>query len=136
MAIRKREEGSASLDMTPMIDIVFQLLIFFMVTTNFLPLDNKLDIKLPSSKAVTKTKSQNPMKIEISKDGDLFFDGRLVDLGTLETELSVFKGSEEIIIIKAHKETRHEDVVKVLGICRAQNIRNVGIAALMEKKSS
>ena len=122
--------------MTPMIDIVFQLLIFFMVTTNFMPLDNKLDIKLPSSKAVTKTKNQSPMKIEISKDGDLFFEGKLLDITTLEAEISIYSGSEEIIIIKAHKETQHEHVVKVLGVCRAQNIRNVGIAALLEKKSS
>ncbi len=135
MAVKRQHEDSSSLDMTPMIDIVFQLLIFFMVTTNFMPLDNKLDIKLPSSKAVTKTKKQSPLKIEISKDGDLFFEGKLLNLDSLEAELSVYKDSEEIIIIKAHKDTRHEDVVKVLGICRAQNIRNVGIAALLQKKT-
>ena len=133
MAIKKPSENDAALDMTPMIDIVFQLLIFFMVTTNFMPLDNKLDIKLPTTKGVTKANKQKPLKIEVSKDGDLFFDGQVMDIDSLEAELSVYSGSEEIIIIKAHKDSRHEDVVKVLGVCRANNIRNVGIAALMQK---
>jgi len=71
MEIKYRRKLDASLNMTPMIDIVFLLLIFFLLTTNFIT-EEGIKVKLPQAKSTT-AQTQEDITMFISKDWKLFF---------------------------------------------------------------
>ena len=68
MRFRRDEEDSFTFDMTPMIDVVFLLLIFFMVSTVFVDFSRKMDINLPTSKSSVIDENTKALEIEMSKD--------------------------------------------------------------------
>ncbi|MDD5772913.1 MAG: biopolymer transporter ExbD [bacterium] len=132
MAIKSlRSKEEARVEMTSMTDMVFLLLTFFMIGYNFLPLDDKLDVKLPDSRAVSK-QTHKPNIVEINVEKQVFFDGVLVTYGELERKLDEV-GKDATVIIKADKRITHGDVVRVMGILKYKNIKNVGIAALLRE---
>ncbi|MFH1288335.1 MAG: biopolymer transporter ExbD [bacterium] len=123
--------GDSRIEMTSMTDMIFLLLLFFMISSNFMPLDDKLDIKLPDSRATEKQVHRSNF-IKINVDNQIFFNGVLVTYGELENKLDEI-GKEAIVIIKADKRIAHGDVVKVMGILKYKNINNIGIAALLRE---
>jgi len=115
MAKKKiREEKNVDPDMTPMLDIVFILLIFFIVTTSFVREDGlvvnrpKMN-KSPSNDAPT-------MIVQINESGVLLFNGKLVDVERLPARIESFiaKNDSSSAIVIANDNTRHEDVVRVI----------------------
>lgn len=118
-------------EMTSMTDMIFLLLLFFMISSNFVPLDDKLDIKLPDSRATGKS-THRPTIIEINSSNQVFFNGNLVTYGELERKLDEI-AKESIVVIKADKRITHGDVVRVMGILKYKGINNVGIAALLRE---
>ena len=72
MRFRREEEDNFSLDMTPMIDVVFLLIIFFMVSTVFVDFSRKMDINLPTSKSSTLDESAKTLEVEMLKDKKIF----------------------------------------------------------------
>ncbi|MBT7180011.1 MAG: biopolymer transporter ExbD, partial [Nitrospina sp.] len=72
MRFRRDEEDSFTFDMTPMIDVVFLLLIFFMVSTVFVDFSRKMDINLPTSKSSVIDENTKALEIEMSKDKKIF----------------------------------------------------------------
>lgn len=121
----------SEIKMTSMTDMIFLLLLFFMISSNFVPLDDKLDIKLPDSRATEKQIHRSNI-IEINADNQIFFNGILVTYGGLERKLDEI-GKDAIVIIKADKRITHGNVVRVMGILKYKNINNVGIAALLRE---
>ena len=72
MRFRKEDEDNFSLDMTPMIDVVFLLIIFFMVSTVFVDFSRKMDINLPTSKSSALDESSKTLEVEMLKDKKIF----------------------------------------------------------------
>jgi biopolymer transport protein ExbD len=108
------ENNAAEADMTPMLDIVFILLIFFIVTTSFVK-EQGLMVNRPKM-----NKSQNPsapaMLIKISDTGLVSFNGNLVDIERVPARIESFiatNDSNSVIVIPSY-DTRHEDVVSVV----------------------
>ena len=126
----RREEDSFAFDMTPMIDVVFLLLIFFMVSTVFVDFSKKMDINLPTSKSSALDESTKTLEVEMSKDKKIFLAGKPLTLLGLETTLSKMelKDKKPSAIIRADKSLPYGDVIQVMGLLQKKGIPNISVA--------
>lgn len=126
----KNEEEDYKMDMTPMIDVVFLLLIFFMVSTSFVDFSRRMDISLPESKASVQTEKRKTFTIEMGIEGHISMNGREVTLETLEKTLEEESknATQKSVIIKADKGIPYGKVVTIMGIAKSLNITDISIA--------
>ena len=115
MALRSRNKVSADFNMSSMTDIVFLLLIFFMLTSTLVS-PNALKLLLPSSKA--RTLEKQTVSVSITKDIDFFINENKVQEVNIERELKLKLDNitEAAIILHADKTVDIEHVVKVMDI--------------------
>lgn len=115
MALKSRNKISANFNMSSMTDIVFLLLIFFMLTSTLVS-PNALKLLLPSSKA--KTLEKQTISVSITKDIEYFINENSVSLNSLEQELRLLVNNEKEpgIILHTDKTVAIEHVVKVMDI--------------------
>jgi biopolymer transport protein ExbD len=126
----RREEDSFAFDMTPMIDVVFLLLIFFMVSTVFVDFSRKMDINLPTSKSSALDESTKTLEVEMSKDKKIFLAGKPLTLLGLETTLAKMelKDKKPSAIIRADKSLPYGDVIQVMGLLQKKGIPDISVA--------
>jgi biopolymer transport protein ExbD len=123
---RAQIDEEASIDMTPMLDIVFIMLIFFIVSTSFLK-EKGIEINKPKpSKNKTPPNAKRPIFIEINDDGEIWMDKRMVDVERVgaNVERLLANNNSETVIIKAGKKAKHGLVV---GVMDAVKIANSGL---------
>jgi len=122
------------LDLTPLVDCVFLLLIFFMVTTVFSTTPG-LRVDLPKA-AESDMPPEKDLNIVISKDGDLELNGVPVTMENLERALQEAKETyrSRVLIIKADKKTYHEVVVDVMDAAKGVGIDELAIATELEEE--
>ena len=115
MGLRSRNKVSANFNMSSMTDIVFLLLIFFMLTSTLVS-PNALKLLLPSSKA--KTLEKQTISISITKDIDFYINENKVTASSIEQELKLLIKNEKepAIILHTDKTVAIEHVVKVMDI--------------------
>ena len=115
MGLRSRNKVSANFNMSSMTDIVFLLLIFFMLTSTLVS-PNALKLLLPSSKA--KTLEKQTISISITKDIDFYINENKVTAASIEQELKLLIKNEKepAIILNTDKTVAIEHVVKVMDI--------------------
>ncbi len=129
----KIEKGSslASLSLTPLIDVVFLLLIFFLVSTKFAEEERELDVLLPeASEAQPLTGRPRELFVNIDQDGRYFVTGKIIDLAELERVLKaswVNNPGRASVIIRADKRARIEPLVAAMNACNKANIRDYKI---------
>ena len=124
MALRSRNKVSPNFNMSSMTDIVFLLLIFFMLTSTLVS-PNALKLLLPNSKS--KTLEKQTISISIDKDINFYIDENQVDITELETRLINILSSEldPAIILHSDKSVDIEHVVKVMDIAYRNNYKIV-----------
>ncbi|MCK5863052.1 MAG: biopolymer transporter ExbD [Candidatus Hydrogenedentes bacterium] len=127
----------ASVEMTPLIDVVFQLLIFFMLSSTFV-VQTSIPIEVPEATGATQSESKD---VSISlKEGDggpdnggeVFIDSVPVTNWTQLTRFLVElneRDPDALVLIRAAKKVPTERLVKVLGLANGVGIKNYGIAA-------
>mgnify|MGYP001459276527 CR=1 FL=1 len=115
MALRSRNKVSPNFNMSSMTDIVFLLLIFFMLTSTLVS-PNALKLLLPNSKA--KTIEKQTISISITKDIQFYINENLIPEQTIEQELKalVINEKEPGIILHTDKSVPIEHIVKVMDI--------------------
>ena len=115
MGLRSRNKVNANFNMSSMTDIVFLLLIFFMLTSTLVS-PNALKLLLPNSKA--KTLEKQTISISITKDINFYINDKAVSENTIEQELKLLINKEEepAIILHTDKSVAIEHVVKVMDI--------------------
>ena len=115
MGLRSRNKVSANFNMSSMTDIVFLLLIFFMLTSTLVS-PNALKLLLPSSKA--KTLEKQTISISITKDIDFYINENKVTAASIEQELKLLISNEKepAIILHTDKTVAIEHVVKIMDI--------------------
>ena len=115
MALKSRNKVSPNFNMSSMTDIVFLLLIFFMLTSTLVS-PNALKLLLPNSKS--KTLEKQTISISINKDLDFYINENQVIESNLENELKqvLSQQQEPAIILHADKTVDIEHVVKVMDI--------------------
>ncbi|MFQ5656985.1 MAG: ExbD/TolR family protein [Candidatus Methylomirabilales bacterium] len=128
MQFSEQDDEQAGIALTSLIDVVFLLLIFFMVTSSFIEIERKLTIQLPEAKAADIEKKEKPILIEMDRRGQISLDGQLVSLSGLEARLKKLQGKRTIATVRADRRLSHGKVTAVLGICRDAGIRDIGIS--------
>ena len=128
----KRREH-LGLDLTPIIDVVFILLIFFIVTSVFKKEELALMLELPSSNAKSMQVKQEQIFIELSVD-KMAIRGIEVSFSSLEDNLKSIKNKDEHVIVRIDKKVPYEKVVKVLDLLQKYSLNNLALVTNEEKK--
>ncbi len=133
-ANRSSSEQNADIDMTPMLDIVFIMLIFFIVTTSFVK-ESGIDVNRPSAKTGV-TKAQGNIIVGIKANGDVWIDKRLVDFRAVRANVSRLHMENPLgsVIIAADKDTKTQALVQVIDQIRLAGIMNPAIATESESQ--
>ena len=130
MQFLKEQDEDVGLSLTSLIDVIFLLLIFFIVTTTLIDPTKKLEIQLPEAKAASPDSKSIPVTIELGRRGAVTLNGKAVRLNTLERRLKELakENRKKSAIVRADRRLDYGQVVKVLGICRASGFLDIGIA--------
>lgn len=117
----QKSRALSSLDLTPLIDVVFQLIIFFLVATEFDSEDRELDVTLPkASEARPITAKPEEVFVSIDKDGHYFMKGKQCTIDEVETLLREAKTDNPLsqsVILRADKNVALDHVVAVMNLC-------------------
>jgi biopolymer transport protein ExbD len=129
----QKNAAVGSLSLTPLIDVVFLLLIFFLVATRFEQEERDMDVKLPqASEAEPTIASRQELFVSLTAEGRFFLGGNEVDLPSLEKTLETAyqrNPGRQRVVIRADRESRTQHLVAVLNACNKANIRNYSVAA-------
>lgn len=132
--LRRREKKlvESSVDLTPMIDMTFILLIFFMVSTTFVK-DMKIDINRPGAKTQT-VSSTKAVRVYISKVGEVFLDGEPVRVWALQGRLrDLLKGmTGKSVLVVSDEAVPSGRLVEVVDQARLSGAEDVGVATVTE----
>jgi biopolymer transport protein ExbD len=114
--------------MTPLIDVVLMLVIFFMLTTTFV-LAPGIKVDLPKGHAVQQTRETDKVII-IMKDGAVYYQDERIDLATLQAALQQAQQKQPglRLVIKADKNALHGRVVEVMDMAKYMGIERLAIA--------
>jgi len=131
MKFQQRHKQPLELGMTPMIDVVFLLLIFFMVTTTFNH-NSELQIKLPESSGEA-AKVDNTLEIAIDQQGVYYINRQKVVNSTMQTlkmalANSVKRDKKRPLIITADKNTPHQYVIRALDVAQQLGFVQISFA--------
>lgn len=128
MRYREHNEEEGTIDMSPLIDMVFILLIFFMVTTTFVK-DMKLDLERPSasSGAAASTKA---IRVFIDQYGDIFVDSQPVRIYSLQSKLRdmLRVSTDKSILVVTDETVPAKVVLEVVDQSRLAGAKDVGVA--------
>lgn len=129
MKFRRSEEEDYSLQLAPLVDVVFLLLIFFMVSTAFIDFSRRMDIELPETDAGVAAQVERVYEIEITVDKQIFLNGEFITYEDLQKLLMkkdpAFK--KRSAVIRADRKLEYGYVVKVLGVCKTAGIFDIAI---------
>jgi len=129
MYFRKETEENYTLELTPLVDVVFLLLIFFMVSTAFVDFPRQMDISLPTSKAAQPETEPSKVEVEMNSAKQIFLNGKETSISELENALKNVQGKEKAqALIRADKNLPYGDVVRVMGILQAEKILDISVA--------
>ncbi len=126
----KQQDDDLRLELTSMTDIVFLLLIFFMVSTTFVDLNRHLDIQLPDTQAAEVVQDVQQHVVELSAQDTLRLDGVDIQLSELTARLvqQAGKARRRAVVIRADKRLPYGRVISVLGHIRQANIQDIAVA--------
>ena len=129
MRFKSKRRDPVRVDVTPLIDIVFQLVLFFMVSTTFVTSPG-IKVNLPRSSAETLLQEQEDLHIWMTDAGAVFVDKKSVDFDALETILSsrAVQDPSTLVIIEADTEVEHGRVVGVMDLARSVGLERLAIA--------
>ncbi|MDR1702358.1 MAG: biopolymer transporter ExbD [Sporomusaceae bacterium] len=127
------ERKKPQLMIIPMIDIIFFLLVFFMISMLSMVHQQSMAVNLPQASAQEQVTDKN-ITVTITKDGELYFNKEVMDVNLLakRLELEQKTGAKFAVIVNGDKDARHEQVVKVLDIIRNAGITRLAIATQTE----
>ena len=139
---KKPNNEDVSLDMTPMIDVVFQLIIFFVVTLKMSD-DKDTTIKLEDGKAgIPLTQEELPpsqLTIDVARNGRVSLSNITLSDQMLAQKIQERKaryGTEFPCMIRADCRTKHRDVARVMNICTANGVWKLSFVAIKEAKGN
>lgn len=129
MSRKQRSEGEdASIDMTPMLDIVFIMLIFFIVTTVFVK-EAGIEVNKPESEQAVMFKNAN-IFIAITERGEVWLDKRQIDPDSVRANVERLLAEQptDVVFIQADTKAKHGVVVEVMDQVKAAGIDKVAVA--------
>ncbi len=129
---RSREEDESEINLTPMLDVVFIMLIFFIVTASFVK-ESGIDVNRPDAQTAER-KQKASILIAISEDGEIWIKKRRVDIRQVRpnVESMLAENPQGSVVIQADEESKNGLFVQVMDAARAAGAHSIAIAA--EKK--
>jgi len=129
---KKRTRLQVQLPLTPLIDIVFLLLIYFLLTTNFL-VEEGIKIKLPQAKAAA-PQTEKEIAVYVNRQGRAFLGNEEVSLAMLFDKLKEMVGDQEnkLVIIRADRAVILNKAVKVMDVAKAAGAGRLCLATEKE----
>ena len=126
---RGARSRKSEINMTPLIDMVFILLIFFIVTTSFVR-ESGVDLQRPSAQTA-ETKEKANVILGLTAAGQVFVEGRPLDIRSVRAYMERFLAEtpDGAVVIVADKESMTGATVQVLDQCRLAGVKNISIAA-------
>ncbi len=122
----KRTSAVGSLSITPLIDVVFLLLIFFLVSSRFSEEERELDLNLPSvTEALPATAQPDEMVVNVDKEGRYYIDGAFRQVEQVEQILRRAKTNNPLtqtVVIRADRKAQWEPVATAIGLCKKVGI--------------
>ena len=140
MRLRKNSGDHADINLTPLIDIVFLLLIFFMVSTTF-ERDSELSIELPQASADPATRSPQSIEVTIDARGRFYVGGRQLVNTQSQTLIKALREASEgreapPVVISADANTPHQSVVQVMDAARQLGLVRLTFATRVVKDAA
>lgn len=127
MTIRARtDDYTPTVEMTPMIDMVFNLLIFFLVASSFRQVEREMKIVLPAAaNAAPMSAMLRELVVNVDARGAIIVNGRTIDAAELTSIVSqaVSANPDQKVLIRGDRGTAYANVVRVLDICKAGGIQ-------------
>ena len=123
------DEDESAIDITPMLDVVFIMLIFFIVTATFVK-EAGIDVNRPDAATAVKQEQANIL-IAINADNEIWIDRRQVDIRSVRPNIERLhaENPQGSVVIQADKDSRTETLIKVMDAARSAGVFNVAIAA-------
>lgn len=129
MRIPRPARKKVRIEIIPMIDTMFFLLVFFMVATLAMTLQRGMPVNLPAS-VTAKADVPDTVTVSITSEGAVYLDKESVTIDGLADRLRAVKArsSEPSVVVKADEDVRHGTVVKVLDAVKQANLHKLAIA--------
>jgi len=126
---RARQEEESEVNLTPMLDVVFIMLIFFIVTASFVK-ESGIEVSRPQAATAEKKERANIL-VAISEDGEIWIDGRPVDVRALPANIERLhaENPQGSVVIQADEDSKNGLLVQVMDAARQAGVYNVSIAA-------
>lgn len=133
MPLKTHVDEAPTLNMTPMIDVVFLLLIFFLLGTKFTELERKIGLEVPKvTDAGALTAAPERKVVNVYRDGAITLDKRPVSLEELESQLVAARSqySDLGVLVRGDAQGSFQHVAEVLNACKQAGIQELGISVL------
>jgi biopolymer transport protein ExbD len=123
------DEEEAVIDMTPMLDVVFIMLIFFIVTASFVK-ESGIDVNRPEAATAVKKDRANIL-VAISDKGEIWINKRRIDVRAVQANIERLhaENPQGTVVIQADKKSTTQTLIKVMDASRSAGITDVSIAA-------
>lgn len=130
MPLKTQTDELPALNLTPMIDVVFLLIIFFMAASKFAEVEADIDLQLPEVAAAAPiTSAPKQRTVSVEKEGKIQLDGKTVSLAELTAQLSSAQREfpQLSVVIRGDAACAFQHVASALGACKDANISELGI---------
>jgi len=126
---KDNEEDESNIDITPMLDVVFIMLIFFIVTATFVK-ESGIDVNRPDAATAVKKEKANIL-IAINAKNEIWIDRRMVDIRSVRPNIERLhaENPQGSVVIQSDKKSYTETLIKVMDAARSAGVYNVAIAA-------
>jgi biopolymer transport protein ExbD len=123
------DDDESEVNLTPMLDVVFIMLIFFIVTASFVK-ESGIDVNRPNA-ATAERKEKGNILVAISEDNQIWIDRRQVDPRALRANIERMHAENPngAVVIQADEESKNKLLVQVMDAARMAGVKNVSIAA-------
>ena len=136
MRVPRQEQTKARIEIIPMIDVIFFLLVFFMVSTLSMTINRGLPVNLPTAASSQKDLREN-LNLTLMQDGSLFLNKEPITLQDLGPRIKAALATEPelMVILNADGDVRHQSVVEAMDELRLAGVARLAIAVKPDRKA-
>ena len=137
MKFQRKKSPEITLEVTPLVDVIFLLLIFFVMSTNFIDVKT-MNINLPGIQNLSSEgSSERSLSIDISKDGKVFIDGKEIEnfsFNSFNNELALVPTDITTAEISADSDTKYQYLVTIMEALNKKGFKNIQMNGVLTPK--